>query len=115
MIDIICASAVSASQLISCNICVLMSVYYSLSLSLFFFLTDLGLDQFIAKRYDGKVRSGHLCGKADSHFRRSAGGSLNNYVFAINDRLHKYILNYDFSRNMCYNNSKSLMIFINFL
>lgn len=27
--------------------------------------SDLGLDQFIVKRYDGKVRSGRLCDKED--------------------------------------------------
>lgn len=45
--------------------------------------SDLGLDQFIVKRYDGKVRSGHLCAKEDSHLRRSAGEGFNNHVLEI--------------------------------
>lgn len=42
--------------------------------------SDLGLDQFIVKRYDGKVRSGHVCRKEDGPLGGSEGETFNNYV-----------------------------------
>lgn len=36
----------------------------------FFSSSDLGLDQFVVKRYDGKVRFGHLFGKEKSSVRQ---------------------------------------------
>lgn len=66
------------SHLLCYDISLLICMYCMFSLSVSF--SDLGLDQFIVKRYDGKVRSGYVCGKEDGLLRGSAGGSFNNYV-----------------------------------